>query len=443
MDYTDFPKQLVYRERRTLEDFVEEHEENTWLIDNILDSNYFSSADGKERARRCFNTAYYLCTMILNCKKQPEWNFGKYCEIAYCGDNKNAVYQSFTLSLVYIFLTHTCYEVPCKKLLKKLHDYLHNITHALVWNDPFLKNYFYFNVCDDLQKGLPDNFLIAEEFAPRKIDRDIFREVDNSVHWTQITNYYERKSVREIVDFLGKDEEEKHVLIDLIRLDAQRYYIGNNHYHETVKPILDEMAEDIYHEYNDAVNKELFEAEIEEFQHQGDLRPLQARIAELEAQLNNPQQKTGEEELLRQQLADAQKTIEEREATIEELNETISRYQMRGLPPAKRKGIALGLTPIQAVIFGNFFAKKFGITFENKKKELSLMLNCLFGYGISSLANKMSKTTTATDDCMYLASIFGPCSPALAKEICSEWTESTLAPWVETGEMKKKDEASD
>lgn len=112
MDYIDFPRKLVYRERRGLEDFVEEHEENTLFIDNMLDSYYFSNADGKERALRCFNTAYYLCTIILQCKNRPEWNFAKYCDIAYCGYKDNKIYQAFTLSLVYIFLTHTYYEVP-------------------------------------------------------------------------------------------------------------------------------------------------------------------------------------------------------------------------------------------------------------------------------------------------------------------------------------------
>lgn len=55
MDYIDFPRKLVYRERSGLEDFVEEHEEITLFIDNMLDSYYFSSADGKEHALRCFN----------------------------------------------------------------------------------------------------------------------------------------------------------------------------------------------------------------------------------------------------------------------------------------------------------------------------------------------------------------------------------------------------
>ncbi len=287
MDYIDFPRKLVYRERRGLEDFVEEHEENTLFIDNMLDNYYFSNADGKERALRCFNTAYYLCTIILQCKNRPEWNFAKYCDIAYCGEKDNKIYQAFTLSLVYIFLTHTYYEVPCKKLLKKLHDYINNITHFLRAGDPFLDAYRYSDVCDDLIKDAPDNLQIAEEFIPRKIDRDIFRDVDGSGdHWSRETNYYDRQEIRKIVDFLGKDEEEKHVLVELIDRDAQRFYGSNGvHYIQNVKPMLEEMDACIYHEYNDAYNQAIAEADIEELKYQGDVRPLQARIAELEKEV--------------------------------------------------------------------------------------------------------------------------------------------------------------
>jgi hypothetical protein len=482
MDYIDFPRKLVYRERKGLEDFVEEHEEITLFIDNMLDSNYFSDANGKERALRCFNTTYYLCTIILQCKNRPEWNFAKYCDIAYCGDKDNKIYQAFTLSLVYIFLTHTYYEVPCKKLLKKLHDYIYNITHFLRAGDPFLGAYGYSDVCDDLLKGAPDDLLIAEEFIPRKIDRDIFRDVDGpGDQWSRMTNYYDRQEIRKIVEFLGKDEEGKHVLIELIDRDAQRFYGSNGApYIQNVKPMLEEMDKCIYHEYNDAFNQAVVEAKIEELQYQGDVRPLQARIAELEKEVANLKEqqpdeyvtdKEVREEWMRlvsnakdktdgaiiqnedaenkqkypmkeinisfqQQLDEARKTIEEQEVTIKDLNETIKKYQMRKVPPAKRKGIALGLTPLQADIFGDFLANQLGINFNNKKEELSLILNCLFGYGRSSLANKMSIVSSkdTAEDRLYVASIFGPSSPNIAKKICSDWDENTLAPWEEDEE---------
>ncbi len=447
MDYTLFRRELIYKKRTSLEELADEHEEIIFLIDNMLDSYYFSSVDGKDRALRCFNTAYYLCTLILLCENRPEWYFAKYCDIAYCGNKGNKVYQSFTLSLVYIFLTHTFYEVPCKKLLKKLDSFFDQYSNALRLNDPFLNDYTYRDVYEDLLKNSPDDFLISEEFSPRKIDRDIFREVDGPGDvWSKVTNNYDGKEIRKIVDSLGKNEEEKLVLIELIIKDARRFYGSSNEYQITVKSMLDEMDELIYHRYNEATDQVVMESENEKLQYFGDETLLQARIRELEIEVTNLQEQlsrrenTIESDGHNQQLTDSQKTIKEQEATINDLNETIKKYQMRGLPPTKRKGIALGLTPIQADIFGDFLADKLDIAFDNKKEELSLILNCLFGQGRSSLANKMSKVNShdSAEDRLYVASIFGPSSPEIAKEICPDWDENTLAPWEEDEEVEEK-----
>lgn len=405
MDYTDFPKQLIYRERRTLEDFVEEHEENTMLIDNMLDNYYFSSADGKERARCCINTAYYLCTMILNCKKLPEWNFGKYCEIAYCGTNGNKIYQSFTLSLVYIFLTHTYYEVPCKKLLKKLHDFLNNITNFLVANDPFLSSYRYSDVLSDLLKNIPFDFLISEEFVPRKIDRDIFREVDGSVHWTQITNYYERNLVRDIVDFLGKNEEEKHLLIELIDRDAKRFYSANSgFYPETVKPMLEEMDKCIYHEYNDAINNDIFEAKMKELQHQGDLRPLQARIAELEAQLNKLQQNCNEQNYY---------CNSENE---EELNRLLAENEELKLAIQSYKDQGKGLSAPEAAILITAICLEMNQIPANGREGLAPIIEFCWGKSSSTSSEALRRKVTE-ESAEKLARNFDLLTPKLARII--------------------------
>lgn len=51
----------------------------------------------------------------------------------------------------------------------------------------------------------------------------------------------------------------------------------------------------------------------------------------------------------------------------------------------------------------------------------------------------MSEIATATDDRLYVASIFGPSSPETAKAISSDWTTDTPAPWAED----EKDEEED
>lgn len=324
MDYTLLRRELIYRERRSLEEFAEEREEMTLFIDNIIDNYYFSSADGKERALRCFNKAYYIYTLILLTNKHPEWNFMRYCDIAYCGEKGNNVYQAFTLSLVYIFLTHTFIEVPCKKLLKKIEEYLNN--HFIVEHDPFLNDYSFMDVCYDLLKNAPKDLFLGEEFAPRKINRDIIREIDRpGDFWYRLTNYYERQEVKKIVDSLGKNEGEKHILIEMISQDAQRYYgVSSDYYQETVKPMLEEMDEWIFHKYNDAAIKTISKAELAEMQYQGDVRPYQARISELEKNLEMLKDNGGEQN---RQSPDIKKTIEEQAQTIKDLLAEIERLK--------------------------------------------------------------------------------------------------------------------
>ena len=465
MDYIEFPRKLVYRERRGLEDFVEEHEENTLFIDNMLDNYYFSNADGKERALRCFNTAYYLCTIILQCKNRPEWNFAKYCDIAYCGDKDNKIYQAFTLSLVYIFLTHTYYEVPCKKLLKKLHDYINNITHFLRAGDPFLGAYCYSDVYNDLLKDAPDDLLIAEEFVPRKIDMDIFRDVDGpGDQWSRKTNYYDRQEIRKIVDFLGKDEEEKHVLIKLIDRDAQRFYGSNGApYIQNVKPMLEEMDECIYHEYNDAFNQAIAEAEIEELKHQGDLRPLQARIAELEKEVaylkeQQPDEYVTDEEVrdewmkslakakalaegstiqnkdvenkrkypiqesnisLQQQLDEVNKTINEQAQTIKEQVENIEslKHQIEILQADIEgyKDKDKRLNAHSAALISVAICKSLGWKNSDRQKLWPFM-NILWAYS-QSTSEKALREDYTQDEADKLAEKFMSCTPNIAKII--------------------------
>lgn len=247
MDYLELPRELIYKERRNLEDFADENEDLELLIDSMISNYYFSSANGKIRVLRCFNTAYYLCTLILLCDKHADWNFAKYCDIACCNEYKSNVYQAFTLSLVYIFLTHTYYEVPCKKLIEKLNDFLSSKAHYLQIGAPFLNDYFYSDVCNDLQKDLPEDWLLSEEFKPRKIDNDIYHDVDkHNSAWYKLTEYYRRKVVIKIVQSLGKDAGEKKILVDLIRRDAERFYGSDSAaYTDQVKPLLDEIERSI------------------------------------------------------------------------------------------------------------------------------------------------------------------------------------------------------
>lgn len=282
MDYTTIPRALIYRERRNVEEFAEEADVNSVIIDNMFDSNYFGSADAKSRVLTCFNTAYYLCTLILHCEKRPEWNFARFCDIACCDQNKSRASQAFTLSLVYIFLNNTYYENSCKKLLKKLEDFL--AVNYLIRGDLMLKDYSFRDVCIDLQMNFTDDCLVLEEFLPRVIDQDTIHDVmkRNQFNWVCFSNYYEERTVRDIVDSLGQTPEEKHNVINMLRKAAHDFYSADNPYLETVNELLDTLDDSFCYKQKESCGTIISRSETEEPKNSKIIGSYEARIQELQ-----------------------------------------------------------------------------------------------------------------------------------------------------------------
>jgi len=115
----------------------------------------------------------------------------------------------------------------------------------------------------------------------------------------------------------------------------------------------------------------------------------------------------------------------------QELREIILESQARTNLMKKKLGqrnnVQIGLTPTQCIIFGNYIVKKLNLSCANKK-DFAPLLNALFGWGTKSLSNKMSDIGR-DEDLKHVADIFAHYSPAIAKEIYSDWNESMLTPW--------------
>lgn len=280
-----------------------------------------------------------------------------------------------------------------------------------------MNDYFFSDVCDDLQKGLPDDFLIAEEFIPRKIDKDIFRDVDGpGDQWSRKTNYYDGQEIRKIVDFLGKNEEEKHILIELIDRDAQRFYGSNGApYIQNVKPLLEEMDECVYHEFNDSAIKAIAEAEIEELKWQGDVRPLQARIAELEeeverlnTQLKGVSSESGNVKYT-QQSPEVITTIKEQLHTIKEQQRIIDDYAAKYDPKQKGKEKHHILTGKQHVILYLAVLAHHN-RIPNARENLSWELSLIAGRA-ESYMKRMLKEAITQEECDNTAKLFHETTP--------------------------------
>lgn len=103
MDYTKLPKDLIYQDRKMLDDFM--HNQITEkLVGNMLDINVLQISEFEKHALDCLNTAYYICTMA-QVESKPEWRFGEYCDISLQLNQYYKVeYQRVVLSLVIILL---------------------------------------------------------------------------------------------------------------------------------------------------------------------------------------------------------------------------------------------------------------------------------------------------------------------------------------------------
>ena len=142
MDFTTLPPQLIYKKRKSLEEFTNNNEINECLVDNMLDIEYLQSYNFKERVTTYLNAAYYICTLIL-IDKHPEWSLSKYYDIACCNQNNGVVSQAVTLSIVKIYLLHfdSDWQKKHKKLVEKLDIFLDD--HWVHKNNPFFNDHSY------------------------------------------------------------------------------------------------------------------------------------------------------------------------------------------------------------------------------------------------------------------------------------------------------------
>ena len=77
-DYTSVPGELLYCDRRHLDDFgVDDTKTLNYLIENELYNTYYRLPDYEYFAVDVFNTAYYICTMAL-ADSHPHRKFGAY-----------------------------------------------------------------------------------------------------------------------------------------------------------------------------------------------------------------------------------------------------------------------------------------------------------------------------------------------------------------------------
>lgn len=183
MDYTEVPRSLLYKERTDLKDFGVQI---PGTINNLLFSNLkelFMATDRvKELILRCFNNAYYICTLIP-CQDFPETEVAEYEKLLMEGDPYDLEEVCAVSMAMVVKLLQAC-DARCRQegneLIKNIH---YRFTHYRWYHggatESFLKM---------VEKHNTDGLVLPQsEFAPR----DIIEVIDNiSVRDLQIYAEY-------------------------------------------------------------------------------------------------------------------------------------------------------------------------------------------------------------------------------------------------------------
>ena len=470
MDYTTVPRSLIYRERRSLEEFGI-YEENCIIrpfFDAIFDFDFIRAPNAEERARWCMNNAFYICTMFF-LERDPKWRYDQYKRIA--TPEKNGFptdLQFVTLSLVGLLLSRLEENIPLLSTKGKVRN---SFIMSMLEDEEH--KYIFYHLSDRLEIDSFKQMRIPNStFAPRVINAEAVHDVlmDSNYNWVKFTNYWEERSLRDIVNALGETEEEKHYVIDILRQTSQGFY-AKGFRCEQVDDLLDDIDNEIHLQYNPEVDhtianedsekedylelKPYEEARIDMLEHEN--VKLREEINQLKEYIkgaitidvdnevvdlgefgsivdNAPktlgdatdkvernksadsQQENGEDENLRQKLADAQKTIDEQAQTINEqqrlIDDYASKYDPKVLKGKERKHI---LTGKQHVILCLAVLAQFN-RIPNARTNLSYQLSFVAGRNESTMQDYLKERIT-TEECEETAKRFEAETPYIAKLI--------------------------
>ena len=233
MDYTDFPRELMYKEKASLQDFgvsnemTIEHIFYEGLLKRPSINNCFRK---RETILRIFNNAYYLCTLILM-DEDPRLTIDYYREIA---ENTERTidwvnhFAPMTMALVYLEMKGCRQECACG--VRIFDEFLEKdiYEHYLNWDTKGAsegKADFYELAGNDYPQivNLPSDF---PSFPPRPITIKSINEVfDNNGYSHSLRHFthdYDMERIAEIFRFLGRrTKEEKEALRDALKWDIE------------------------------------------------------------------------------------------------------------------------------------------------------------------------------------------------------------------------------
>ena len=306
------PKELIYKDRMSIDDFIDDDELNNDIYEVLLQVREADSSLGRYVLKippvLVFNEAFYQAIKAMN-DKHPEEDF--YSNYYY--DAKSHLVRAYEtdliLSITYVYVAA---QADLKRPQKRFLTCIENRLKDDTWYFPFFKQL--------VQKYQNEGKVFHTKFEFSEMDLAVveFKE------WRGITNQYNSTYIQSIIDFCDKPERklvflnaiEKQYLEDIQKDDWECMFLPD------IKSFLKELRHSISTTVTSPVIEEKKEPE----------NPLAPKVHELEAQVAKLQARVGELTMENEELKTKQS--EERAIKIRDLI-----WEAKSYPPATQISI--------------------------------------------------------------------------------------------------------
>ena len=428
MDYTKIPRALIYKDRTNLNDFGVQTPGtfNNYLFTQMRRMTLLRCGDAKEIALRCFNNAYYICT-LMQLEEFPDLCMDKYESLLFQEKISfpEDVYQA-SMALVCVLLA--AYDDKYKHKDNPVIESIYDWTLSNKWVGSLCHKSFE----DIIEKCSPDGFSLAPDtFALRDIIEVVENEdisvlalganyicekldllKDQSIinHEFDLVNFRLSKRLRELYDEYDYDDKTGIFGIDItineydsfnkeqtVIKDAMAILV--RHYQfcpQTDSKVFESMLNSIPTNLSD--NNFSFSKEVSPIDTKGDTETLQAKISQL----------TSENTSLKGQLNQIKNDMES-------LKNKMKDYEERFDPIDIQKKKVISMTGKQHVIlFLAVLAHHNRIP--NARTNLSFLMSFIASRNESTMKDYL-KSHITEEECKALAKNFDGVTPFIANLI--------------------------
>ena len=255
-NYTSVPGDLLYCDRRHLDDFdVDNSESLNYLIEKEFDRMFGTCPDYEDFAKNAFNTVYYVCTLAL-ADSHPQRRFGAYLSIVdrLMHGKNDEVGVVLSIILIHINIHYWRDTKPeMDNLALKINSEIEK-KYATIYNG------FYQQIMNKYQNQAPYTTVPPNsEFRPREISLGVLR--DSFRHWDW-KNYFgtDMEMMLEFIFAIGKNEDEQNIIASFLQEQTHSSFTNGADHNFCFEYI----ERQIYLKYHAEEEKAQINAEIEE-----------------------------------------------------------------------------------------------------------------------------------------------------------------------------------